>query len=67
MSWILIECESESDANSVPSPINAMFPSRVQALSISIAGVDVKESYFVCVTVANSDKSVTKGFRAGER
>ena len=67
MSWILIECESESDANSVPSPINAMFPSWVQALSISIAGVDVEESYFVCVTVANSDKSVTKGFRAGKR
>jgi len=32
-----------------------------------MAGVDVEESYFVCVTVANSDESVTKGFRAGER
>ena len=30
-----------------------------------MAGVDVEESYFVCVTVANSDESVTKGFRAG--
>ena len=32
-----------------------------------MSGVDVEESYFACVTVANSNKLVTKGFRAGER
>ena len=35
-------------------------PCWVPALSIQMAGVDVKESY--CVTVMNSDESVTKGW-----